>query len=810
MQKISMIGSAHLDPVWLWQWQEGYQEVKATFQSALDRMNETGEFVFTCACAGYYEWVEENDPAMFEEIRKRVKEGRWAVVGGMWIQPDMNVPSGESLARHLLYSQRYFKEKFGITVDTGYNVDTFGHNAMTPALLKKAGIDHYVWMRPSMEENPDIPQEPMRWEAPDGSRVTAYRILKGYNKEKNVPEKIEAYMELAEKYQLPFMCFYGVGNHGGGPTIQNLKEITAYQKESPKGQDVEFSSPPTYFAHLEKQGKELRLWKKELQHHASGCYSTHAPSKRLHRKAENALLRMEALGVLSQRLTGHEPKKPFAQQAWKNLMFNEFHDIMGGCSLPEALEDAVMQLQESCSIAAREENAALQKISWQVDTWKGLPRSKEEDWSLWGVRGQGTPVVVFNPHAFDAEGDVLIRRPIRTVRDNEGNAVPCQCVRASRTNGTDKWDSIFRAKVPALGYRLYWIFLEEETEAIASSLSASKTHLENDFIRAEFDSETGNLCHLIHKASGMDALSGPVRAKTMDITAVDTWAHGVFKFDQEAEIFTPESITVLEEGPVRAAVKVVSRLHDSLLEEIYSLYAGSNQIDVSVRLDTREKHRMIKLCFPTAGEQEYAEIPYGVIPRDGNGNEECCQRWFAKEGEKGGLAVINDGKYSYSAPDGELRLTIANTSIFADHYGQKERDDSCRFMDQGEQRFAYALVPYAGKWQQAKLTEKAALLNMPLPHVTETYHEGKLPGEIRGISVDQAGVQLGALKRAENDQGFILRLHECKGEACTAKADFPLLDRSLSLSFTPFEIKTLFLPDDPSLPEKEMLITELE
>ncbi|MBE5781815.1 MAG: alpha-mannosidase [Clostridiales bacterium] len=807
MHPMMMIGNAHLDPVWLWQWQEGYQEVKATFQSALDRLDETSDFVFTCACAGYYEWIEENDPAMFEQIKARVKEGRWAVVGGMWIQPDMNVPSGESLARQLLYSQRYFKEKLGITVNTGYNVDTFGHNAMTPQLLQKAGIENYVWMRPSIQENPDIPQGPMIWEAPDGSHVTAFRIAGGYGCIKNIQNRIDEHLDFAHQIGYPIMLFYGVGNHGGGPTIQVLKEIAAYQKDSARGEQVKLASPMDYFDLLKKGDFQLPIWKKELQHHASGCYSTHSASKQLHRKAENALLRAETLGSLAQKLTGHQLKKPFMAQAWKNLMFNEFHDIMGGCSLPEALDDALMQLQESRSIAAREENAALQRISWQVNTWKGLPRSKEEDWSLWGLKGQGTPVVVFNPHSFEAEGDVVLRRPIRMVRDDEGNAVAAQVIRASRTNHNDTQDSIFRAKVPALGYRLYWVYLEEEKEAIASSLSCSTTHLENDFIRAEFDPETGALCHLIHKPAGMDALLGPASAKAMDISHCDTWAHSIFKFDQETASFGQAEISLLEEGPVRVGLKVVTHLGASTLEQKYFLYASSDQLDVEVRLDSHEKHKMIKLCFPTAGEQEISEIPYGAIPRDGNGNEECCQRWFLREGERGGLAILNDGKYSYSAPEGELRLTIANTSIFADHYGQEQRDDSCRFMDQGEMCFAYALVPYAGKWQNARLYQRAALLNMPLPHVTETYHKGPLPACYCGIRGTDF-VEMGALKRAENDDGYILRVHDALGQGGSAQIELPLLGRSLPLTFTPFEIKTIFLPDNAALPYQEMLLTE--
>ena len=152
-----LIGNAHLDPVWFWRWQDGFHEVKATFQSALDRLNEHKTFIFTCASAAYYAWVEENAPEMFGEIKRRVQEGRWVIVGGMWIQPDMNTPGGEALCRQLLYSKRYFMEKFNVDVQIGYNVDTFGHNAMTPMLLRKAGMDRYVWMRPGVHENADIP-----------------------------------------------------------------------------------------------------------------------------------------------------------------------------------------------------------------------------------------------------------------------------------------------------------------------------------------------------------------------------------------------------------------------------------------------------------------------------------------------------------------------------------------------------------------------------------------------------------------------------------------------------------------------------
>lgn len=813
MKKVMMIGTAHIDPVWLWQWQDGYQEVKATFRSALDRMNENADFVFTCACADYYRWVEENDPELFEEISKRVKEGRWVIVGGMWIQPDMNAPSGESMARQLMYSQRYFYEKFGLIAKIGHNVDSFGHNAMMPQLYHKAGIDNYVWMRPSVVENPDIPEGPMWWEGVDGTRICAYRIFGEYNGVNDIPDKIDRLMQFSERIGKPVMCFYGVGNHGGGPTIKNLREIDGYIAENPCGSDIAYASTADYFRELHESGIQLPVWSGELQHHASGCYSTHSASKKLHRSAENALLRMESMNVLAGVLTGHQPNTAAIRQGWNNLMFNEFHDIMGGCSLPESLEDAVTQLNEVLSIAAREENAALQRMSWKVDTIKGHPlrvRSKEDDKYLWCINGQGTPVVVFNPHAFEAEGTVTLHRSVQKVRDDEGNVVPCQTIRATRTNRENRWDGIFRAKVPPMGYRLYWFFNGDETEEIQNSLSISGTTIENAHLRAEFDPLTGAMIHLISKQTGEDALKAPARAKLMDIEHCDTWAHNVFKFNEPAGTFSGARITVLEKGPVRAVLRVVTTFGTSILEQKYILYADADQLEVDVRLDMHEKFRMLKLCFPTPYEKEFSEIPYGAIERRANGDEEHCQRWIAMQGETAGLAVINNGKYSYSAQDGEMRLTISNTSMFADHYGQNWRDDTCEFMDMGVQRFKYVLSPYKGSWRDAGLHRRAAVLNQPLPYVVETYHEGPLGSEFSGIRVDNDCISMGAFKRAENGQGYILRMFEATGRMQRAKIELHLLNRTLDISFAPFEIKTLFVPDDPNEEIREVQITEIE
>ena len=290
-KKIHLIGNAHLDPIWLWRWQEGCGEVLQTFRSAVDRLNEYDELVFTCSSASYYRWVEEIDPELFDEIRKLVKRGRWVPVNGWWVQPDCNMPSGESFARQALYSQLYYYEKFGDICKIGYNVDSFGHSGMLPQLLTKGGMRCYVMMRPGMHENPEIPENLFWWDSPDGSRVLTYRIPESYgvSGQEDIDRTLPDYMQRAENTGHGMMMLFGVGNHGGGPTKGDIEYLMQLKDEGYA--ELEFSSPEEYFAQQCADKLDLPVWKDDLQHHASGCYSANSMMKQLNRKAEYWLLR---------------------------------------------------------------------------------------------------------------------------------------------------------------------------------------------------------------------------------------------------------------------------------------------------------------------------------------------------------------------------------------------------------------------------------------------------------------------------------------------------------------------------------------
>jgi alpha-mannosidase len=826
---VHLVGNAHIDPVWFWRWPEGYAEIKASFRSALDRMEEYPDFVFTCACADYYRWVEENAPEMFEEIRARVAEGRWRVVGGMWIQPDCNVPSGESFARHFLYSQGFFLSRFGIKAETGYNVDSFGHAGTLPKLLRGGGMQNYVMMRPGVHENPDIPGYAFWWEANDGSRVLTFRIPDAYCDQRRRPvgnfddeveiKRLRANMARFQAAGLPAMHFYGVGNHGGGPTIHTI-ELFRKLMDMPEGEPLCWSDPDSCFAEL-RQETMVPVWKNELQHHASGCYSTCSEIKRNNRRAENRLTSAEKLAVLSGSLVGYALPQERIDKAWQQVLFNQFHDIMGGCASKDTYDDAREAHGLALSTAAEITNAAAQRISWAVNTMTSpagpdMPRrSKESDWSLWEYQRLGTPIVVYNPLPWARPIPVQPGRPLTSVLDETGQSTPVQQVRAGRTNGEDKWDSLFVAQVPAMGYRVYWVFLDSEKPTNpAGSLKTSDCSLENDHLRLELNPTTGHITRLYDKAQGWEAFSAPAAPVVVDIEHSDTWGHMLFEFRKECGRFENARVRLLEDGPVRARLRVESRYGASTLIQDYILYRDAREVLVEARLDWHEHYKMLKLSFPVDAENDSAcyDAPFGYQRKAVTGTEESGQQWFDVTGERGGktrgLAVLNDGKYSFDVLGSEMRMTVANGSEYADHYAGEHRDDQAEYLDQGRQDFRYILMPHAGAWQKAGVVKRAIELNTERIQINETYHEGPLPQAYAGIEVPDENLIVTAVKPAADGNGTILRVYESAGRDTESTITLTFLGRSLEVALGSNEVKTYRLPKEAGAAASECNLYE--
>lgn len=801
---LHMIGNGHIDPVWLWQWHEGYHEVKATFRSALDRLSEYDDFVFVSSSAQFYEWVERSDPAMFEEIKQRVAEGRWRVVGGWWIQPDCNIPSGESFVRQALYGQRYFREKFGVMATTGYNVDSFGHNGMLPQLLRKAGLRRYVFMRPMPHEK-GLPGRLFWWQADDGSRVLALRLPFEYcTWGKDLEQHIR---RCAGELKPPFdalMCFYGVGNHGGGPTRENIESIRRLN-DDPDFPRLVFSDPDTFFETIEARDLPIPVVHDELQHHASGCYAAHSGIKRWNRQAENRLISAEKFAAIAYRLTGMPyPREEFAR-AWKQVLFNQFHDTLAGTSLEAAYDDARDQLGEALAIADRVQNDAIQSIAWAID----IPAQE-------GVK----PLTVFNPHAWRSRVNVALQTrgvpAAFALLDDEDRPVPVQDVQSWATSGGQR-RLTFTADLPPLGWRTYRIVPVEAAPASETSLSATDHTLENRFFRLEIDPQTGQIASLFDKRYGVEVFAGPAARAVVIDDPSDTWSHNVFRFQDEIGQFTATSVRLVESGPVLATVRVKSAFGASTLTQDFTLYDDLPQIDVRVTVDWREKHKMLKLRF-TVNQifmRAVYEIPYGHIEREATGDEEPGQSWLdvsgtvRETGETYGLSLLNDGKYSFDVNVRDIGLTVLRSPVYAHHIPtQPQPDRDYSYIDQGMQTFTYSLLPHAGSWETAGTVRRAAELNQRPIVLLGTYHDGSLPQSRATVEVTPENIVVGAVKLAEDNDDLIVRCYESSRVA--TEAELRVGERVIPLSFGACEIKTIRVPCDDSQPVMETNLLELE
>ena len=799
--KIFLIGNAHLDPVWLWRRTEGYAEIKSTFRSALDRMKEFPDYVFTAAAASYYKWIEESEPEMFEEIKQRIAEGRWVLAGGMWVQPDCNMPSGEAFARHMLYSQRYYMEKFGKISEFGYNVDSFGHNGMLPQLLKHGGMNAYVFMRPDNGENPSLPIGVFNWESPDGSSALTYKIPSGYGSDnwKDHESKVQKCREIAAEHDIPMMSYYGVGNHGGGPTKRHISALEQVVKDS--GGEICFAGPMEYFEYVRKvvEPSALPTAHGDLQHHASGCYAANSTVKMKNRKTENALVTAEKYDWLSNMLTGSELRTSKFADAWDKVMFNQFHDILAGCSIRSAYEEAYNSYGFACHTAWEAANFAMQKISWRVNTKLLFDKPGKEDGAArFADNGEGEPSVVFNPHSFPVKAPAYIPYVSTGVCDDQGRPVPFQTVRAEKTNGNDKYETLIMAEVPAFGWSTHYVYRRSEPDAqMPSAVSADEDTLENELVRIEFDKHTGWIKSYFDKTAKKELAQAPF-AKPVLIRddQTDTWSHRVFEFREEIGAFTDASLQVIEEGPLRAAIRVTSFYNKSKLVQDFTLYAGSKELEARCFLNYGEHFKILKLSFPVAsssGNVTYS-MPYGFITKPANGLEEHAHRWIDVSDSSGaGIALINDGKYSFDVKGGDMHMAVARGCGFADHFGI--RDDKMQFQDQGEQFFNYILMPHDTA-DFAPVVKRAALLNQPLDLVRETHHDGVLGTGYEGIKVSADNCIVEAVKGAEDGSGTVIRLYETAGRPVEAKIEIPLLGCEFSAKLKSQEIKSFLVTRD--------------
>ena len=804
-EKYYLIGNAHLDPVWQWRVSEGLSLIRSTFRSALDRMKENKNYKFTSACAGYYAWIKQIEPEMFEEIKQRVKEGRWGMVGGMWVQPDCNIPSGESFCRHFLYSQKFLKENFGEITHIGYNVDSFGHSAALPQLFKKSGMDHYIYMRPTREiENPDLPEENLhKWVSPDGSEVIAFRIPDLYNGDLS-EERMKIYREKTQDQ----MVFFGIGNHGGGPSKEHLKQA----EELLKGGDFVYAVPAEYFENT--ADADMPTVTGDLKHHACGCYSANSRVKFENRRAECELVSAEIFDTVAGMITEGNFHTAEFEKAWQRVLFNQFHDVIAGCCIKEAYTDAYNAFGYARQKAMELQNFALQRIASKIKTTDFLDADFSEMRDrLWYREGEGSPMVVFNPHPFAVKTAVSFGAySVSKVLDHNGNEVAFQMVRAPYTDGDNFKKCLFEVELPAMGYRVYYVYKKTENAAqteAKTDLCATETTLENSLVKLSLDKESGAITSYVLKKENREFAKGALgKAIVCDDSEHDTWSHLINRLNDDIGAFGDGELTLIENGPVRATLKSVTKYGNSVLKKYFTLYRNDARLHIRCVLDADEQYKLIKLSFPVnvdAPKVVYS-MPYGFIEKAPNGEEDVAHEWVDMiDGNTGaGLGVINDGRYSHCAIDNELRVMAARSCAYLDHYAQGVRDAEMEFIDKGEQEFNLIVFPHTER-VTADLANDGKVLNMPPVLIQETHHDGTLPQEYSALEIDSKNISVSALKSREDAKGLILRLSETAGISTTATVNFAVIGKKITLDFVPQEVKTVEIGKDGAVKEVRII-----
>lgn len=803
---LHMIGNAHIDAVWLWPWEEGLQEIRATFASALARLEEYPELVFTTDSVAYLAWIAEIDPAMFDAIRSRVAEGRWQLVGGWWVEPDCNIPCGESFVRQALHGQRFLAEHFGTLATVGCNVDPFGHNAWLPQLLRKSGMNGYVFLRPQPHEK-TLPAERFWWRAPDGSQVLSYRIPFGYcSPGQDLDRFIEQVLERTDPAEPELMVFYGVGNHGGGPTKANLDSLRRLNEDSDRF-EYRCSSIDNYFARLrERDDVDIPSYTGDLQHHAVGCYTSHSGIKGWNRRAENQLLAAEKLASLAAVAGGFAYPHASLARAWKLVLFNQFHDTLGGTAIEPAYQDSRDQYGYACTVAGEVLNAAAQRLAACID----IPHHEHS-----------SAVVVTNPLAWEVTAPVelelqgLPEGPL-AVHDADGNLVGSQLTQPCATVGPRHRRLVIDATVPGVGYRLYRV-----SPAVARGEgggAAEPAHvLDNGRLRLEIDPQSGWLRRCALLEEGLELVGGDRRGHAVVMEDLsDTWSHDVVAYRHELGQFECRNVRRVEHGPVRSVVRIESTYGDSSLVEDLVLARGARHLEVRVSLDWHEQHRLLKLRFPCVLTQVTATfaVPFGHVERAHEGAEEPAQAWVDvsgadPEGRSAGWSLLNDAKYGFDVRGAEIGMTVARSPVYAWHDPRKlDPAGSYHYLDQGNQTFRYGLVPHRGDWRAAGTVRLAEQLNQPLRALPEHAHPGNLPASQSFCHVEDDSIVVSAIKAAEDGGAVVVRAYDSAGRGGSGAIDLPLLNRRIEATFAPGEVKTFLVPDEPDRPVVETSLLE--
>lgn len=765
MRKLYMVGNTHFDPVWLWKWDEAMASIRATFRSALDRMDETPDFIYSFATPPVFEWIRNTDPKLFEDIKTRVKDGKWELPEGWWLQPDCYSGMGESYVRQGLYGQKYLKENFGIITDCVFNIDSFGHSPMLPQILKKSHIDKYCFVRPE-KRHFKLEHPLFVWKGIDGTEILAYRAEEAY--EKNLSETIEK----QEEKEQDILIVYGVTDHGGAPTKKMLKEIEALE-------NAEFSTVKRFFDEHETCDYVVD---RELYTGDFGVYANHPKTKQLNRIAEYAVLNAEKASLIA---GNYDSEK--IENCWRDIMFNQFHDIIGGACIKEAYFDSRNVYGRAIANANEMVHYNLQTVTAKMKTVGSNP---ETIWNLvvWNLNTSEfngfVEAEVQWAHEFDWYDKGI------DLADEEGNIYPCQIIEAKAVIPCFRSRFVFKAQIPACGYKMYRLILNGKEP---TSNQINPFEFSTDRLDIVFDKEKGTLKSVTDKLNG-EKLCGETLVPRVYFDNGDTWAFNITRYDETPKDFEFKGIKVIEAGELRTILKATYKLGDSLLYMYYKFYQGETYFDVSYKVNFNEKHRVLKLETAVSSNKHIAAVPYGSIERDENAADMPLGA-FVKSGK---ITLVSGGQFAYNMINKTLGITVLRSAIYGDlRIGDLDYEKDFDILSEGITEGAIRVIFGGDAFAMAD-----SFCNPPIV-IDECCHDGELPSTNCFARLEAQSASIGAIKKCEFSGDTVIRIFEHGGNSQNAMLYFK--EKSYEVELAPFEIKTLLLKDGEI---KEIFMTE--
>lgn len=803
--EVLLCGHSHIDVAWLWPLLETRHKSTRTFSTVLSLMEQYPDYRFTQSQPQLYRYLESDAPALYQSIRSRISEGRWEATGGMWVEADCNVSSGEALVRQFLYGKRYFREELGVDSKLLWLPDVFGYSWALPQIIRRSGMKWFMTTKISWNQYNTLPYDSFVWQGIDGSEVLTHFITatddaarRGttYNGNTEPKQIINTWRRYQQKQQHEeVLLSFGHGDGGGGPTREML-EVASRLKGLAGCPRVRIGTAEGYFERLDRDRAALPRWNGELylEYHR-GTYTTQARNKWANRKSELLLRDAEFLASL-----GHLRAVPYPHarllEAWELVLLNQFHDILPGSSIQEVYVDSLEQYGRVAELGEGVVAEGLASLAEAVDT-----------------RGEGEALLLVNTLSWDRDDIVSVPAPEGSVevRTETGDRVPTQRVEAA---GGPRL-LLEPPAVPSLGWRVLRLVAGEETASAASTVSADEgtRTLTSPLWTIEFDAE-GRISRLYDRTRGREVLAPEAKANVFRLFEdkpldYDAWDIDVFYQDKSWEVTELESFRAIEQGPVRAGFELRRPFRDSVLVQRVFVYANTPRIDFETEVEWYEKHLLLKVEFPVDIHSTRAtyEIQYGNVERPTHWNtswdwarfETCAQKWVDLSEGDYGVSLLNDCKYGHDIRDNVLRLTLLKAPTSPD-------PDA----DMGNHAFTYSLLPHEGDFR-ARTVREAYELNVPLRAHAATPSAGALPSARGMVRCNAEHVIVEAVKKAEDSDALIVRVYEWsnrRGQVTLTfaqpivgatevnlleEADGPnptVSEASLSFAIAPYEIRT--------------------